>query len=609
MNILGNPSFEEGWYHPDGIPELQIPNQWGFWWADGYVFDNPISSDPGNKFVRPEVRVLPKSQLPEHEQDLFVLDGEYCVKIFKGSGAWWGDLFQFVDGEPGRYRMTVNVYPDLVDHYKDDEKVAAQDPDSGRIKFDFGFFETEWEHLLKPNANGVITLHKVQFIKEFDAPNGIEGMSVQFMLPHALNNSCVFLDAWTLVKVADLTPDRGQPREQYKRIYNVIPSTATMDQATKIFQEAWKRSRETVGGSYDDAGVGDLDERHVNLYGLSKEVHSKYLEFYKTHYPDVNVKFVGTPTEPEPPKPVEPLPGEFISLHRQTNIDGLYQYIEKAKPRWVKLVGGMEDAKYVKQASPDTKVLYRHVIDHQEPYYNTPVPKETVGIFLSHFWEGIEINAEYIDAIEGLNEEIPTAWPDKLKQVVAFERELALEVARRDIGVKTCLLNAAVGNPGHNEVVLMLPVAKVAHDLGHYIGYHPYFPANPQHAEKWMAEEGKHHHMRALLSYDPAFESTGYRVKYLFTECGAIGTNVREDGRPGGYISSASGWRSPDCLNGDRSRYYSLLLMWRNQVAEWNKYHNNRAEGATLFTIGADFVGWHNFKLWKEDLDALATIL
>jgi len=28
-----------------------------------------------------------------------------------------------------------------------------------------------------------------------------------------------------------------------------------------------------------------------------------------------------------------------------------------------------------------------------------------------------------------------------------------------------------------------------------------------------------------------------------------------------------------------------------------------------LFTVGADFVGWKQFKLWQDDLDALAKAL
>ena len=63
---MKNGSFEDGWYHPDGIPELQIPNKFVFSYSTS---ENPINSDPANKFVRPEVRVLTigSGQLPTEE--------------------------------------------------------------------------------------------------------------------------------------------------------------------------------------------------------------------------------------------------------------------------------------------------------------------------------------------------------------------------------------------------------------------------------------------------------------------------------------------------------------------------------------------------------------
>ncbi len=45
-NILPNPSFEEGWYHPQNIPEFQIPNQWAF----DYLSDE--NGDPPSTPIR-----------------------------------------------------------------------------------------------------------------------------------------------------------------------------------------------------------------------------------------------------------------------------------------------------------------------------------------------------------------------------------------------------------------------------------------------------------------------------------------------------------------------------------------------------------------------------
>jgi len=84
---------------------------------------------------------------------------------------------------------------------------------------------------------------------------------------------------------------RGTPRTQYMRIYNVIPPTATLEEATHIFQAAWKRSRETVGGSYDDAGVGDLDVRVAVLHGIPEAQRQTFIEWFAEHYPGVSVEF------------------------------------------------------------------------------------------------------------------------------------------------------------------------------------------------------------------------------------------------------------------------------------------------------------------------------
>ena len=69
QNLLPNPSFENGWYHINGIPELQVPNQWTLDWVAG---DNPLDPDPWNDFVRPESRVLNFDFLPPSEHDLFI---------------------------------------------------------------------------------------------------------------------------------------------------------------------------------------------------------------------------------------------------------------------------------------------------------------------------------------------------------------------------------------------------------------------------------------------------------------------------------------------------------------------------------------------------------
>ena len=68
VNLLPNPSFEQGYYHQNGISELQVPNGWQLSYEEGQP-----APGTGIGFVRPESRALPRWLLPPHEQGVFSL--------------------------------------------------------------------------------------------------------------------------------------------------------------------------------------------------------------------------------------------------------------------------------------------------------------------------------------------------------------------------------------------------------------------------------------------------------------------------------------------------------------------------------------------------------
>jgi len=86
-------------------------------------------------------------------------------------------------------------------------------------------------------------------------------------------------------------PCRGLPRTDYERVYFVIPPSATESRAAEIFRMGWQEARRTVGGSYDDAGIGDLQTRVAALWDIPIEQRQVYVEWYATHYPGVEVEF------------------------------------------------------------------------------------------------------------------------------------------------------------------------------------------------------------------------------------------------------------------------------------------------------------------------------
>jgi hypothetical protein len=187
-NRLPNPSFEEGWYHHHGIPELQIPNGWGFAWDEGPTgFGNEV----WDTYVRPEVRVLPATQLPPHEHSLFIFDGHYTVKAFKGYGAISYRLFTDVALEAGTYVLEINLYPDLYMDFVDGQKIWADDVLSGEVRMIVGNGGTGWmlpQFGRKNTFTHTFTLDQPQTIR---VGAGIRGR-------FAIANNGWFLDDWSL---------------------------------------------------------------------------------------------------------------------------------------------------------------------------------------------------------------------------------------------------------------------------------------------------------------------------------------------------------------------------------------------------------------------------
>ncbi|UCC63393.1 MAG: hypothetical protein JSV36_22145 [Anaerolineae bacterium] len=405
----------------------------------------------------------------------------------------------------------------------------------------------------------------------------------------------------------DQKPELGMPREPYNRVYNVIPAHATEEQAVAIFLEAWRRSRETVGSSYDDAMMGPgLTSRTANLYGIPASERAEFLAFRDTHYPGVIVNFLPVPGEGlSPGEAIPTVTRERLSLHLQTEVEGWGDFVENVKPAWVKVFHfGL--APTVKSRSPETKVLVRFHLQDYGWLLENPDKRQAARDFLALFWPSLEQFADDVDCIEGLNETIATHDPGGVQKSVDFAVALSDEMVARGNPAAVCMLNVAVGNPDHGpETEMLLPAAQAAVRNGHYLGYHPYWPATPN--QDWLESAWRHYAGRALVSWDTTFTQAGLRPRYLFTEAGPIGTVPTPEGKPGGLMPT-EGWRSPECLDGNWNRCLEQLLTFRRLLAEWNAENQNRAEGVMLFTSGIG-VGWERFQYGKTEFELLEAAL
>lgn len=212
INYLRNPSFESAL------------TPWSFWYAEPNLA-NPYDPSEGARFQQPELQVLGRPDLPEHEHDLFILDGDHTLKIAKYCGAWSASLFQLLDLPQGTYTLKVKIFADLVKGYTDaGDKIWGDDPKGhdGLVSFTVAGIAHK-RHSLSPGDWNTQSL-------TFRA-NGLTRVRVDIMCPFPLINSGVFCDDWTLTR----------DPETYIHVYTVIPKSHTMQQATQVFRKAWKR--------------------------------------------------------------------------------------------------------------------------------------------------------------------------------------------------------------------------------------------------------------------------------------------------------------------------------------------------------------------------------
>lgn len=81
-----------------------------------------------------------------------------------------------------------------------------------------------------------------------------------------------------------LTWPFGLPRASYARTYVLLPPDADASWAESVVDATWEGHRFTIGGSADDAGIGDLDVRRVIAVNPTRW-DGDLKAFFETHYP------------------------------------------------------------------------------------------------------------------------------------------------------------------------------------------------------------------------------------------------------------------------------------------------------------------------------------
>jgi LysM repeat protein len=192
-NLFTNGSFEGDWYFYL-YNELQVPAGWLLATDEG---PNTLDPGSGGLFNRPEVRVVGKNQLPEAEWEWFIFDGFKSVKVFKGGAPTAFSLFQDVNLQPGRYRMTLNFFPDIVAQYfPGGSREFDTNPLSGEIRIIHNEGGTGWSTVTAGQRNS----RTYEFTVD---QAGAVRLGAAFRNRFATANNGWFLDDWRLERIGN----------------------------------------------------------------------------------------------------------------------------------------------------------------------------------------------------------------------------------------------------------------------------------------------------------------------------------------------------------------------------------------------------------------------
>ncbi len=100
------------------------------------------------------------------------------------------------------------------------------------------------------------------------------------------------LRVFLLDYVPELPECPGQPREQYRRVYWVLAAGTSEADYLNICRQAFEEKR-TVGFSYDDAGIGALNDKTAVLWGIPSGNRPIFSNWFAMNYPGTAVLFDG----------------------------------------------------------------------------------------------------------------------------------------------------------------------------------------------------------------------------------------------------------------------------------------------------------------------------
>lgn len=308
--MLKNGDFEKDWagdhlchvFPADEkveIGNIFVPPDWTFWFRH----------EPGT-WDQPEGRDARKSQDPVR-----VLEGEKAYMYFTFFRRHDAGLYQKVQVEPGALvkfgahahawsnhslpnhedcandpRCSCGVGKDVVMLLEHEIPALNGDPwndSTGNFKFLVGIDPTGGTD---PFSDTVVWGKPVTIYNGYCAIPQVETVAQAGEITVFLRSTTLWKfqhnDAYWDAACLEIhaTEHRGAPRVQYDRTYVLMPPDANTSLARAALGATWTGYRFTVGGSADDAGIGDLEHRcviAVNPDAWTSDLGEFYAKYYK----------------------------------------------------------------------------------------------------------------------------------------------------------------------------------------------------------------------------------------------------------------------------------------------------------------------------------------
>jgi len=521
MNLLKNPLFDSSHYEPKNENALVIPNGWesgcldeGSLWR--FAKDGRVYLGAFNKYGprgRPNVKQVLKPEILEIAHVIPYLapprveDGSNSVTMFKLYGTICGWLSQKVSVQTyTKYRLSCRAHAwahddnDPEDNaayythgigysaFNELEGSAGLNDDKINFRFRVGYDPAGGDNPFAASVIWGIGAHIYNYFANLPALEftpETATITVFIMVDNlwGFHNSNAYISR-PVLEVATEPSGRGAPREQYKRVYHVIPQEATLSRAFEIQTIAWHESRATCGGSYDDAGVGDLDDRTAVLWDIPDAEKQVYLDWYAQWYPSVKVEFRPKKVDPPvPPAPIYKRGRSMGGLHIEVtgSHEGYGAFLQRCADagRPVGVIKSFFDGGALMQAksvSPDTVTIWRGrplSSDDDNPrndwIWDTLDTKDIADQWMYELCERWKFDRAVTDYLEVCNE------PNGALEIQFInQRDFWIECMRYadEHGFKVAIGSFSSGCPEPEQLDVLAPALDYAAKHGHILACH-----------------------------------------------------------------------------------------------------------------------------------------